>query len=90
MSPKLTAEIEDLVENKVKSGNYSSAADVIREALGLLEERDQMLLLQKQEIASERETAYLFESETMKQRLLAAAQRRDGLNLDDVLEKLGL
>jgi antitoxin YefM len=42
------------------------------------------------EIASERETAYLVKSETMKQRLLAAAQRRDGVNLDAVVEKLGL
>lgn len=42
------------------------------------------------EIASERETAYLFKSETMKTRLLAAAQRRDGLSLEVVLEKLGI
>jgi antitoxin YefM len=42
------------------------------------------------EIASERETAYLLKSETMKQRLLAAAQRRDGVYLDAVVEKLGL
>ena len=39
------------------------------------------------EIASERETAYLLKSETMKQRLLASAQRRDGLPLDAVIEK---
>ena len=51
MSLNLTAELEELVESKIKSGNYGSAADVLREALGLLEERDQMLLLQKQEIA---------------------------------------
>lgn len=42
------------------------------------------------EIASERETAYLLKSETMKHRLLAAAQRRDGVNHDAVVEKLGL
>jgi len=42
------------------------------------------------EISSERETAYLLKSETMKQRLLAAAQRRDGLSLEDVVEKLGI
>ena len=42
------------------------------------------------EISSERETAYLLKSETMKQRLLAAAQRRDGLALEDVVEKLGI
>ena len=42
------------------------------------------------EIASERETAYLLKSSAMKQRLLAAAQRQDGLSLDTVIEKLGL
>ena len=42
------------------------------------------------EIASERETAYLLKSATMKQRLLAAAQRRDGISLDDAVAKLGL
>ena len=42
------------------------------------------------EISSERESAYLLKSETMKQRLLAAAQRQDGLSLDAVVEKLGM
>jgi antitoxin YefM len=42
------------------------------------------------EIASERETAYLFRSETMKQRLLVAARRADGLPLEAVVEKLGI
>ncbi len=42
------------------------------------------------EIASERETAYLVKSETMKSRLLAAAHRRDGIPFDSVVEKLGL
>jgi len=42
------------------------------------------------EIASERETAYLLRSETMKKRLMAAVQRRDGLSLEVVLEKLGI
>ncbi len=40
-------------------------------------------------IASERETAHLLKSETMKQRLLAA-QRSDGLSLEAVVEKLGI
>ena len=40
------------------------------------------------EIASELETAYLLSSETMKQRIPAAAQRADGLSLDAVVEKL--
>src|SRR5437763_443859 len=36
------------------------------------------------EIESERETAYLLQSETMKQRLLAAKQRQDGISLEAV------
>jgi len=42
------------------------------------------------EIASERETAYLLKSDTMKKRLLAAVERRDGFSLEVVLEKLGI
>jgi hypothetical protein len=42
------------------------------------------------ELASERETAFLLKSETMKKRLMAAAQRSDGLPLDGVVEKLAL
>jgi hypothetical protein len=42
------------------------------------------------EIASERETAYLLKSEPIKQRLLAAAQRRDGLSHEAVVGKLGI
>ena len=42
------------------------------------------------EIASERETAHLLKSATMKQRLVAAAQRQDGVSLDEVVAKLKL
>jgi hypothetical protein len=42
------------------------------------------------EISAERETAYLLGSESMKQCLLAAARRSDGLALDAVVEKLGM
>jgi antitoxin YefM len=42
------------------------------------------------EIASERETAYLLRSETMKQRLLAARGRREGIPFDEVRKKLGV
>lgn len=43
-----------------------------------------------QEIQSERETAYLLKSETMKQRLLAAKDRQTGMSLESVCEKLGI
>lgn len=42
------------------------------------------------EIASERETAYLLKSEAMKQRLMAARQRQDGIPLEEACQKLGI
>jgi PHD/YefM family antitoxin component YafN of YafNO toxin-antitoxin module len=42
------------------------------------------------EIESERETAHLLRSQTMKQRLLQASQRQDGLSIEAVVEKLGI
>ena len=42
------------------------------------------------DIESERETAHLLKSEAMKRRLLEAKDRRQGLSLDEVIEKLGV
>jgi hypothetical protein len=42
------------------------------------------------EIASERETAYLLKSDTMRQRLLQAVERGSGVPLEDAASKLGL
>ena len=42
------------------------------------------------EISSERETAYLLKSETMRQRLHAALQRQSGIDFEDAVKKLGL
>ena len=43
-----------------------------------------------QEIESEKETAYLTKSETMKERLLAAKARTTGISLEETVEKLGI
>lgn len=40
MNVHLTAELEQMVQAKVKSGRYNSASEVVREALRLMEERD--------------------------------------------------
>jgi len=40
MHVSLTPELERLVHEKVESGRYPSASEVVREALHLLEERD--------------------------------------------------
>ena len=42
------------------------------------------------EIESERETAYLLSSPKMKQRLLEAMHREDGIPFEAAIEKLGL
>jgi len=42
------------------------------------------------EITSELETSHLLKSEKMKQRLLEAKNRNEGMPLEDVLEKLGI
>lgn len=42
MNVSLTPELEKLVNDKVESGLYSSASEVIRAALRLLQERDQL------------------------------------------------
>jgi antitoxin ParD1/3/4 len=42
VSVSLTPELEKLIDEKVQSGLYSSASEVIREALRLLHERDQI------------------------------------------------
>ena len=42
------------------------------------------------EIESEKETAYLLKSETMKRRLIEAKDRESGIPLEEVREKLGI
>ncbi len=42
MNVSLTPTLEELVQRKVATGLYNSASEVIREALRLLEERDEM------------------------------------------------
>jgi antitoxin ParD1/3/4 len=48
MNVSLTPELESLVQEKVKSGLYTSASEVVREALRLLNDRD---TLQQQRLA---------------------------------------
>jgi antitoxin ParD1/3/4 len=50
MNVNLTPELETLVLNKVKTGRYNSASEVVREALRLFEERDHLRKLQLREL----------------------------------------
>ena len=42
------------------------------------------------ELQTEKETAYLLESEAMKERLLKAKKRKTGMPFEEVCEKLGI
>ena len=42
MNINLTPQLEDLVRSKIISGRYSSASEVVREALRLMEREDQV------------------------------------------------
>jgi antitoxin ParD1/3/4 len=50
MNVSLTPELERLIHLKVQTGRYTSASEVVREALRLMEARDQMQALHKNEI----------------------------------------
>jgi putative addiction module CopG family antidote len=48
MNVSLTPELEKLVQKKVQTGRYTSASEVIREALRLMEPRDEMPIIGKE------------------------------------------
>jgi antitoxin ParD1/3/4 len=50
MNVSLTTELEQLVNEKVASGMYHSASEVIREGLRLLKERDELRRVQMDEV----------------------------------------
>jgi antitoxin ParD1/3/4 len=53
MNVHLTEHFERFVEGKLKSGQYGSASEVIRDALRLLEEQDQIKVLRLQALKEE-------------------------------------
>ena len=53
MNISLTPKLEGLVKQKVDAGLYNSASEVIREALRLMEERDQLQTLKLQALKDE-------------------------------------
>ena len=50
MNVHLTPELEQLVQSKVESGRYNSASEVVREALRLMEQKDEVRQIQLQEL----------------------------------------
>jgi antitoxin ParD1/3/4 len=53
MDVSLTPDLEELIDQKVKSGLYNSASEVIREGLRLLKEQDELLRLRQEELRRE-------------------------------------
>ena len=53
MNVSLTPELETFVQTKVTSGRYTSASEVVREALLLLEDHDRIKAIQMEEFRSE-------------------------------------
>ena len=50
MNVHLTPELEQFVQNKVQSGRYNSASEVVREALRLMDQRDELRSIQLQDL----------------------------------------
>jgi antitoxin ParD1/3/4 len=57
MNVNLTPELEQMVRDKVRTGRYNSASEVVREALRLMEERDQVKADIRKKIAEGIESA---------------------------------
>lgn len=57
MNVHLTPELEQLVHTKVQSGRYNSASEVVREALRLMEHKDEVRSIQLQQLRSRMDTA---------------------------------
>jgi len=53
MNVSLTPELERLVQEKVTSGLYNSASEVVREALRLMQERDEVRRIRLEELRRE-------------------------------------
>ena len=71
----LTPRLEELVRQKVSSGRYNSASEVVREALRLMEEQDELRALKLRQLR--RDIRQGFESGSA-QPLDIGEIRRDG------------
>ena len=76
MNVSLTPELENFVHTKVMDGRYASASEVVREALRLLEDREQARATQLEEFRSEVD------------RRLASLDRGEGLDGETVFAQI--
>jgi antitoxin ParD1/3/4 len=76
MNVSLTPELERLIQEKVSSGLYNSASEVVREALRLLHERDELRKVRLEELRREIATG------------IEAADRGELVSADEVFDGL--
>jgi antitoxin ParD1/3/4 len=50
MNVSLSPQLEAMVKDKLASGRYTSASEVVREALRLMEQRDQLSAMRLQQL----------------------------------------
>lgn len=84
MNVHLTPELERLVQKKVRSGRYNSASEVIREALRLMEQKDELRAIQIKELRTridrglgEAERGEVADGEVFMQRLIDDLDKRE-------------
>ncbi len=53
MNVSLTPELEKMVNDKVRSGRYNSASEVVREGLRLLQDHDELKRIRQDELRRE-------------------------------------
>ena len=53
MNVSLSPQLEDFIKQKVSTGMYNSVSEVVREALRLLEEKDQLQAIKLQALRAE-------------------------------------
>lgn len=53
MNVSLTPELENYIHEKVKSGRYNSASEVMRESLRLLQDHDELQRIRRDELRRE-------------------------------------
>ena len=76
MTVNLTPDLEQLVENKVQSGRYNSASEVVLDALRLMEQKDELRSTQLHELRSRIDEG------------LAQAERGEGVDGDVFIQGL--
>jgi antitoxin ParD1/3/4 len=76
MNVNLSPELEKLILNKVKTGEYNSASEVVREALVLLEDRDRVRDLRREEFRKQVAAG------------LESLRRGEGIDGEEVFDRL--